>query len=144
MATPSAKTADVKAATQADENADMVYLGGKKVRSRFKWRPSSNGPEFTKESTFDFSGCTEEQVLFLAMYGAKVKVQAILRNLANANPSGKVDPRLYDNVNVLQDIVNAVSAKADPVASAIAALRRAGADETLIKQTADALAKAKK
>lgn len=128
---------------EGGESSDMVYLGSKKVRNRFNWRPSSEGPKYTKESVFDFSGCTEEQVLFLAMYGATVKIQAQLRTAANSSPNLKVDPKLFDEVNVLNDIILS-TAKADPTAVAIHALRKAGASEAVIQAAAADLAKAKK
>jgi hypothetical protein len=142
-----AKQTEVKASQaneEANEIGDTQYLGGKKVRRRFKWRPYQNAPEQTKDAIFDFSRCTEEQVIILAMYGATVKAQALLRTAANSAPSLKVDPNYLKEIDVLRDIVSAASVKQDPIAAAILALRKAGASEEVIKAAAENLAKAKK
>lgn len=127
---PDTNTGTVGAESQA---ADMVYLGAKKVRRKFTWRPFRDGPEYTKDAVFDFSGCDEKQLLFLAMYGATVKIQAQLREAANLTKDLKVDPKLYEKVDVLQDVVLASSARKDPDAAAILALRRAGASEAVVQ-----------
>jgi hypothetical protein len=43
---------------------------------------------------------------------------------------------MFDNVDVLKDVVQAASIKGDPVAKAVAALRAAGADEQTIQKVA--------
>lgn len=131
--------------TQAGETApDVVVLPNKKVRARFKWRPYEGGTQYTTETVFDYSRCTEEQILLLAQDSATIKLQAMLRRAAAGSPTQTVDTKAFAQVDVLADIVSARSVKADPVAAAILALRKAGADEATIKATAAALAKIKK
>lgn len=123
--TPSAS--QNKPAPAGETTADVVYLGNKRVKARFKWRPFDGGPQYTKEAVFDYSKCTEEQVFMLAQDSATIKIQAKLRQAAAL---GKVDPKLFDEVNVLQDVIT--STKGDPKAAAILALRKAGASEATI------------
>jgi len=60
------------------------YLGHGKVNAVFAIRRHENGPRYEKKCLFDFSGVTEEQLHLLAMYGAKVRVQALLRGISEA------------------------------------------------------------
>jgi len=133
-----ATTAAVKAAIAppGDETGrDLVFLGNKKVKANYTWRPHKNGKEEAKTSLFDFGSVTEEQLITLAMYACKVKVQAQLRDMANVDPTKPVPSNAFATVDVRKDIIEATS-KADPVARAIQALRRAGASDAVV---ADAL-----
>ena len=133
------------AMTKADENAPaaLVFVKPKIVRATYAWRAYDGAERNTKESLFDFTAVTEEQLITLAMYAVKVKVQSVLRDAANSDPSRKIDPKLLSTVDVLKDVVQASAVKKDPVAQAILALRRAGATEDMVRGIADGL-KAKK
>lgn len=111
--------------------ADVVYLGNKRVKARFKWRPHADGPQYTHEAVFDYSKLTEEQLFMLAQDSATIKLQAKLRNAAAAAPGGKLDPRLYQTVDVLADVVTA--SRSDPIAQMVLAMRKAGVDEKTIE-----------
>ena len=55
------------------------YLGNRKIEAVFAIRRDSKGPRYEKRALFDFSKVSEEQMHILAMYGAKVRVQAVLQ-----------------------------------------------------------------
>ena len=120
-----------KPATQVGESTpDVVYLGAKKVRARYKVRAYGDGPQYTTETVFDYSGVTEEQLYFLANASVVIKAQARLRDQLAANP--KFDPTSFKTVDVLKDIVTANATK-DPVAAAVLAARKAGADDKTVE-----------
>ena len=128
--------------TPADEtqpSTSLEFLGNKRVKAIYAWRPYEGGPKNTKTSIFDFSGVSEEQLLSLAMYAVKVKVQAVLRDAQNADPKKPLDAKMLATVDVLKDVVQATSAKADPVAMAIRQLRRAGATDAMVEDVAKQL-----
>jgi len=117
------------------------YLGNQKVNAVFSFRPYEKGPRYVKECLFDFSGVTEEQLYKLAMYGAKVKVQLVLRSLSR---DVMLDPKTLSTVDVLVDVVqsNRSATGGDPVAAAIRTLaRRAGVTEETLREALASVAK---
>lgn len=131
MATQNTPTPAVaNAATQAAETADVVYLGNKRVRARYKVRPEANGPQYTVDTVFDYGKCTEEQIVLLANANVVIKTQARLRDQLAANP--KLDLATFKTVDVLSDVVTA-SANRDPVAAAVLQARKAGVSEKVVE-----------
>jgi hypothetical protein len=63
-------------------SATTRYISPKKVEAVFSVRRDAKSPRYEKKTLFDFSGVSEEQLHLLAMCGAKVKLQAILRALS--------------------------------------------------------------
>jgi hypothetical protein len=56
--------------------ARTAYKGKGIVEATFALRRGEGQPRYEKDCVFDFSKVSEEQLHLLAMYGAKVKVQA--------------------------------------------------------------------
>jgi hypothetical protein len=140
---PKMLNAPQKASVDAASAAEtaMTVVSKRKVEATYKWRPFENGPVASKTSVFDFTNCTEEQIMLLAMYGAKVKIQAALRDLANADPNRQIPTDTFKTVDVLNDVINTSRKAVDPKARAIAALRRLGVDAETITSITKKLSK---
>jgi hypothetical protein len=63
-------------------SAVTKYINPKKVDAVFSIRRAAKSPRYEKKTMFDFGSVSDEQLHLLAMYGAKVKLQAILRALS--------------------------------------------------------------
>src|SRR5215510_3667618 len=104
------------------------YTGSKKVEAMFSIRRDAKSPRFEKKTLFDFGGVSDEQLHLLAMYGAKVKLQAILRALS---PEVMLNPQTLAVVDVRKDLLDTEKASGDPVTAAIRSIQKAtGLDET--------------
>jgi hypothetical protein len=78
---------------------------------------------------------TEEELYLLAMYSAKVKLQAILRNLS---PEIMVNSATLATIDVKADLLEADRAPANPVTAAVKSIQKAtGLDETAAKALLD-------
>jgi hypothetical protein len=95
------------------------YLGNGKVNAVFAIRRHENGPRYAKKCLFDFSRVTEEQLHLLAMYGAKVRVQALLRGISEAE---MLNPSTYATV----DVSSMPKAPRDSEAAAFSSLLKKG------------------
>lgn len=96
------------------------------VKCVYAIRKNEKAPRYVKESTFDFSDVSREQLLLLAMYGVKVKTQSLLRDMSDP---AYLNPATLRDVNVLRDVVNAQRAPADPATAAKRALSKMSRDE---------------
>ena len=116
-------------------SASTKYLGQKKVSTVFSIRRDAKAPRYEKRALFDFSKVTEEELYLLAMYSAKVKLQAILRNLS---PEIMVNSATLATIDVKADLLEADRAPADPVTAAVKSIQKAtGLDETAAKALLD-------
>ena len=136
MAAKPATPTEVKSEPTADEGTTQ-YLGGKKVRHRFNWRAADGQPKNSKTVVFDFSRCTEQVLLDYALDSVVIKVQALLRNAALAHPQMKVDPKLFDVVDVAE-LATATASKADPKSQMLLSMRKAGMSDEMIAAAAKA------
>ena len=50
-------------------SATNSYIGNKTVKSVFAIRRSESEPRYRKDMVLDFGGCTDEQLIQLALYG---------------------------------------------------------------------------
>src|SRR5215510_12373044 len=103
------------------------YTGSKKVEAMFSIRRDAKSPRFEKKTLFDFGGVSEEQLHLLAMYGAKVKLQAILRALS---PEVMLNPATLAVVDVRKDLLDAEKASGDPVTAIRSIQKATGLDES--------------
>lgn len=103
-------------------SASTKYLGNRKVEAVFAIRRDSKGPRYEKRALFDFSKVNEEQALLLAMYGAKVKVQAVLRALS---PEVMLNPETLSTIDVLGDVIEGERSSSDPATAATKGLMKA-------------------
>ena len=103
-------------------SATTKYLGQKKVQAVFSLRRDAKSPRYGKEALFDFSRLTEEELLTMAMYSAKVKLQAILRNLS---PEVMLNSETLAKIDVKADLLEADKAPADPVTAAVRSIMKA-------------------
>src|SRR5262245_46836543 len=103
-------------------SARTVYKGKGIVEATFALRRGEGQPRYEKECTFDFSRLSEEQLHLLAMYGAKVKVQALLRAMS---PEAMLSPKTLQRVDVLADVLEASRQPKDPIDAAVRSLMKA-------------------
>ena len=104
------------------------YTGSWRVEAVFSIRRDAKSPRYEKKKLFDFSGVSEEQLHLLAMYGAKVKLQAILRALS---PDVMLNAQTLSVVDVKRDLLDIEKPAADPTTAAIRSIQKAtGLDES--------------
>jgi hypothetical protein len=99
------------------------------VEAVFSIRRDAKAPRYEKRATFDFS------VYLLAMYSAKVKLQAILRNLST---EVMLRSETLSTIDVKADLLDADKAPSDPVTAAVKSIQKAtGLDESAAKALLD-------
>ena len=103
-------------------SAKTLYKGKGIIEATFALRRGEGQPRYEKESTFDFSRVSEEQLYLLAMYGAKVKVQAVLRAMS---PEAMLNPKTLLRVDVLADVLEASRQPKDPIEAAVRSMMKA-------------------
>jgi hypothetical protein len=112
-------------------SAVTKYLGQKKVEAVFSLLRDAKSPRYEKKALFNFEPVTEEELYLMAMYSAKVKLQAILRNLS---PEVMLNPGTLSQIDVRRDLLEADKAPADPVTAAVKSIMKAtGLDESAAK-----------
>jgi hypothetical protein len=121
-------------------SAKTIYKGKGIVEATFALRRGEGQPRYEKETTFDFSRVTEEQLYLLAMYASKVKVQAVLRAMS---PEAMLNPKTLQRVDVLADVLEASRQPKDPIEAAVRSMMKAlGISEekarTMLASAADA------
>jgi hypothetical protein len=116
-------------------SAITKYLGNKKVEANFSLRRDAKSPRHEKKATFDFSKVSEEELYLMAMYSAKVKLQAILRNLS---PEVMLNSATLAAIDVKADLLEADKAPSDPTTAAVRSIQKAtGLDEGAAKALLD-------
>jgi hypothetical protein len=103
-------------------SAKTIYKGKGIIEATFALRRGEGQPRYEKECVFDFSRVTEEQLYLLAMYGAKVKVQAVLRAMS---PEAMLNPKNLQRVDVLADVLEASRQPKDPIEAAVRSMMKA-------------------
>ena len=103
-------------------SAKTVYKGKGIVEATFALRRGEGQPRYEKASVFDFGRVSEEQLYLLAMYGAKVKVQASLRAMSQ---EAMLDPKTLQRVDVLADVLEASRQPKDPIDAAVRSMTKA-------------------
>jgi hypothetical protein len=109
----------------ADEKVSKTVdvIGPDKVKAVYTFKTSERSSDvYRKETVFDFTGCSESDLLFLATATCRITVQRKLRELSEAE---MLDPATFAVVNVKADIVDAKRQSADEMTKAIRALKRA-------------------
>ena len=114
----------------ASFSASNTYVGNKTVKTVFAVRRSESEPRYQKEMVLDFGGCSDEQLIQLAMYGVKVKIQSILRAMPSET---MLHPETLARVDVFKDIIESPAKVTDPVSSAVKSLMKAGIDADTAK-----------
>lgn len=94
------------------------FLGNQKVRDTFSFAFSKGGPRYVKTVDFDFSDCTPEELLNLALKSARIDWQAKLR----AAGEKALDLQAFTKCNVKLDILSAERAVVDPKVRAVRGL----------------------
>ncbi len=108
-------------------SATTRYISPKKVEAVFSIRRDAKSPRYEKKTLFDFGGVSDAQLHLLAMYGAKVKLQAILRALS---PEVMLNAQTMAVVDVQRDLLDVEKAATDPTTAAIRSIQKAtGLDE---------------
>ena len=103
-------------------SAKTVYKGKGIVEATFALRRGEGQPRYEKACVFDFSRVSEEQLHLLAMYGAKVKVQALLRAMSQ---EAMLNPKTLSTVDVLADVLEASRQPRDPMDAAVRSMMKA-------------------
>ena len=116
-------------------SAQTKYLGGKKVEATFSIRRDAKSQRFEKKAVFSFTAVTEEELHLMAMYAAKVKLQAILRAMS---ADVMADASVLAVIDVKVDLLEAEKAQVDPVTAAVRSIQKAtGLDEVAAKLLLD-------
>ena len=103
------------------------YTGSKRVEAVFSIRRGAKSPRYEKKTLFDFTGVSQEQLHILAMYGARVKLQDLLRALS---PDVMLNAQTMAVVDVQKDLLDIEKPSADPTTAAIRSIQKAtGLDE---------------
>lgn len=114
----------------ADETAkrEMEVLDNSRVRSAYTFRKDENSKDrYPITTVFDFSNCSQAEILELATASVRITLQAKLRAMGD----GALNPDVYAKVDVKSDILDTTRSQVDPMTSAIRALIRAtGMPET--------------
>lgn len=102
-------------------SAKTVYKGKGIVEATFALRRGEGQPRYEKACVFDFSRVSEEQLHLLAMYGAKVKVQASMRAMSQ---EAMLNPKTLQRVDVLADVLEASRQPKDPLEAAVRSMTK--------------------
>ena len=103
-------------------SAKTAYKGKGIIEATFALRRGEGQPRYEKTAVFDFTRISEEQLYLLAMYGAKVKVQASLRAMS---PEAMLNPKTLSTVDVLSDVLEASRQPKDPIDAAVRSMMKA-------------------
>jgi hypothetical protein len=91
------------------------------VEATFSLRRDAKSSRYEKKVTFDFSKVTDEEIHLMALYAAKVKLQALLRNLS---PEIMLNSETLAAVDVKVDLLEADKVQADPVTAAVRSIQK--------------------
>lgn len=127
---PKAKQSRVLQPKAAEKPATLVALGDddtatrktefvqpKVVDDTFTFRLVEKGPRYTKTVRFDFTQCTDEEILTLALKSARIDLQSKLRAMKDQ----ALNPDVLKTCNVKLDLLESTR---DPVDPMVAAARR--------------------
>jgi hypothetical protein len=116
-------------------SAQIKYLGEKKVEATFSIRRDAKSQRFERKAVFSFAALSEEELVTMAMYSAKVRLQAILRALS---PEVMLNPQTLSTIDVKRDLLEADKVSSDPVTAAVRSIMKAtGLDEAGAKALLD-------
>ena len=119
--------------TETMARATIVDVAKKHVTATYNIRKSNGGPRHTLTTVFDFSDVSTSELYQLAMYGVRVKTQAMWR----ARDIDPLRPNVgFERINVKTQIVDATRAPRDPATTATNML-----DKLSPEQLAEILAK---
>ena len=97
-------------------NRATEYVKPKVARDTFAFRLVDKGPRYVKTVDFDFNGCSEEEILNLALKSARIDLQSKLRALGEKSRN----PELYKTCNVKLDLLTTgTRAPVDPQVAAV-------------------------
>ena len=100
----------------------MEYLGENRIRvtGTVRFDEKSND-RYRMNSVFDFSNCSEAEILELASASVRITIQGRIR----AMREGAVTSRAFGNVDVKSEVVDAQKSSADELTKAVRSLSRA-------------------
>lgn len=93
------------------------FVQPKVVDDTFTFRLVEKGPRYTKTVRFDFTQCTDEEILNLALKSARIDLQSKLRAMKDQ----ALNPDVLKTCNVKLDLLESTR---DPVDPMVAAARR--------------------
>ena len=100
----------------------MEYLGENRIRVTGTVRFDEKSPDrYMMNSVFDFSNCSEAEILELAAASVRITIQGRIR----AMREGAVTSRAFANVDVKSEVVDAQKSSADELTKAVRSLSRA-------------------
>lgn len=137
MARKTTKPAPINTDAEHDETtmarATIINTDAKTVTATYNVRKAEGGARHTLNTVFDFTNVSMAELYGLAMYGVRVKAQAMWR-------ARDIDPlhpnRGFERMDVKSQIVDATRAPRDPAAAATNML-----DKLSPEQLAEILAK---
>jgi hypothetical protein len=107
-------------------SAKTEVIGKRQVRATFSIRRSADEAAYVKEAVFDFSNVSDEELLVMSMYQAKVRLQALLRAMPTEQ---MLNPSTLAQIDVKKDLVERAPRQTDPDSAAIRNLMKLGVDE---------------
>lgn len=111
-----------------EEVKRSTTITGKRAEDTFSFRLSAKGPRYQKTVTFDFSDCTPEDILNMALRSARIDLQKLIRDLG---PKG-LEEATYRQVNVKHDLLGRQRSTQDPkIAEVRGLMQDLGAEEVL-------------
>jgi len=120
-------------------SSKTVYEGSKKVRVVFGIRRDAKSARYEKEALLDYGKVSESELYVLASYGAKVRLQSILRNLS---VEAMLNPETLSVIDVKHDLLESEKTPTDPTTSAIRSIQKAlNVSEEVARATLDAAKK---
>jgi hypothetical protein len=116
---PKAETPPALQPLGPDDRAtrSTTFVKPKVVRDTFTFRFVDKGPRFQREVEFDFSDCSDEEIVTMALQSARIDLQSKLRALGEKN----VNATTFAKCNVKLDLLEKSREAVDPK---IAAVRR--------------------
>lgn len=95
---------------------EFKHLDNQKLQSTFSFKLSDKSPDrYQVESVFDFSGCTQEEILELAAATVRIVVQSKLRAMGE----GARNPNAYAKVDVKREVVETQRQAVDDYTKAV-------------------------
>ena len=101
---------------------EFTFPATGKVGAKFSFKLNDKATErYQVESTFDFTGCTQEEILELAASSVRITIQGKLRAMGES----ALDPNAMRVVDVKRDVVETQRSVVDDTVKAIRALMKA-------------------
>lgn len=119
-------TMTIRILKSTDQFSPSVKVTGKKVDATWSVKKDKNekSPRFAIATQFDFSACSNEEIISLAMKAVVIEVQRQWRDMANTKGSQVTTVNPFKTVNVKTAIIDATRRTASPMAKVSSLLNK--------------------